>query len=183
VGFLSIDCGGKANHTDENNITWVTDANYINVGQTGKIGDAIELGSGSYSQNLRFFPKPLNKSCYQLPVTPDVPHLLRLWFAFGSSSAFEFLPSFSYSIETLGMLYTKNITPTQRYTPDNFEGILVSSGTLLCICLIRTSETDDPFINAIELRTLRDGMYAEAKPGTMLSSRRRLNCGGNSMIR
>ena len=46
MGFLSIDYGGKAIHTDENNITWVTDANYIDVGQTGEIGDAIPLGSG-----------------------------------------------------------------------------------------------------------------------------------------
>jgi hypothetical protein len=167
AGFLSIDCGGKANHTDENNITWVTDANYIDVGQTGEIGDAIQLGSGSYLHTLRFFPKPLNKSCYQLPVTPDVPYLLRLWFAVGNTVDSNNCQASLTLLRHWVCCYSKHNKLKSIYSR-YFEGILVSSGTLLYICLIRTSETDDPFINAIELRTLRDGMYAQAKPGTML---------------
>ena len=38
---MSIDCGGKANHLDENNITWVTYANYIDIKQTGETWEAI----------------------------------------------------------------------------------------------------------------------------------------------
>jgi len=71
----------KTNHTEENNITWVTDADYIDVGQSADIGDASELAFGSYLHTLRFFPKPLNKSCYELSVAPNVRYLLRLWFA------------------------------------------------------------------------------------------------------
>ena len=63
------------------------------------------------------------------------------------------------------------------------ERIFVSSGKVLYVCLIRTSETDDPFINAIELRTLRDGMYTQAKPGTSLQAYRRVDFGGHSTVR
>jgi len=181
AGFLSISCGGKSNHTAENNITWVTDANYIEVGETADIGDLTEEAYGSSLQTLRFFPKPLNKSCYQLPVTPDVPYLLRLWFALGNYTGFQKLPSFSFSIETVDMLYVESVA-TAYESPLYSEKILVSSGSVLYICLIRTSEPDDPFISAIELRTFQDGMYPQAKPGTILLPSA-FNLGGNSVVR
>eukprot|EP00253_Pinus_taeda_P021568 PITA_21568 len=180
TGFLSIDCGGKTNRTGENNIMWVTDDNYINVGHRGEIGNASAYGF--YLHTLRVFPKPLNKSCYQLPVVADVPYLLRLWFAVGNYSGFKKLPSFAFSIETEGMLAMGNVAVTDKYEFYN-ETIFVSSGRVLYICLIRTSASDDPFISAIELRTLRPGMYGEAKPGTMLISVWRYDVGGNSTVR
>jgi hypothetical protein len=102
-GFLTISCGGKTNYT-ENNITWVTDAGYIDVGETADIGNATKRAYGSYLHHLRLFPKPLNKSCYQLPVAPDVPYLVRLWFAVGNYNGFKQFPSFAFSIETPGLL-------------------------------------------------------------------------------
>jgi hypothetical protein len=54
---------------------------------------------------------------------------------------------------------------------------------VLYICLIRTSETGDPFINAIELRTLSSGMYRQAKPGTLLSLASRYDIGANMSVR
>ena len=90
AGFLSINCGGKTNYTDLNNISWVSDANYIDhLGQTAYIGNATEEAYGSSLSSLRFFPKPLNKSCYRLPVDPHVPYLLRLWFALGNFSGYQ----------------------------------------------------------------------------------------------
>lgn len=178
-GFLSIDCGGKENHTDENNITWVTDANYIDIGDTEDIGSAT---SPSYLQRLRFFPKPLNKSCYQLPVVPNVPYLLRLWFSLGNYSRFHNYPGFTYTIETLGTLNYTRVGKGIGY-PYIPEGIYVSSGKILYICLLRDYKTDDPFINAIELRTLENGMYRQAKSGTMLSLQARADVGGMSIVR
>ena len=104
TGFLNINCGGKTNHTGENNIKWVSDANYIDVGEIGDTGNATEQSYGSYLDSLRFFPKPLNKSCYHLPVVSNLPHLLRLWFVIGNYSGFQTLPSFAYSIDTVDML-------------------------------------------------------------------------------
>jgi hypothetical protein len=56
--------------------------------------------------------------------------------------------------------------------------------------MIRDFDTDDPFINAIdpfinaiELRALQNGMYDQAKTGTMLILNSRKNGGGNSTLR
>lgn len=178
-GFLSIDCGGKTNYTSQNNITWVTDANYINAGRTVYAAN----GALPYNlQSLRLFPKPLNKTCYQLPIAPNTPYLLRLYFVVGNYSGFQKLPSFSFSVETLDMLAVLNLTlinPKGYYC----EIILASSGTVMSVCLIRTSESDDPFISSIELRTLRKGMYAEAKAGVMLILGMRAAAGRNSVAR
>jgi hypothetical protein len=180
-GFLSVDCGGKGNHTDENTIAWVTDANYIDVGETTDTGNA---SSPSYLQRLRFFPKPLNKSCYRLPVAPNVPYLLRIWFSVGNYRRFSgSYPSFTLTIETPGLLINGRLPNVVVQDPFIHEGIYVISGMVLYICLIRTSDTDDPFINAIELRTLQNGMYSQANSGTMLSLKSRENVGGNSIVR
>jgi hypothetical protein len=170
VGFLNIDCGGK---TNGENLTWVSDTNYIDVGQTVDTGN---LSLPSYMQNLRSFPKPLNKSCYKLPVTPNVRYLLTVWYA-----GFINLTSFTVSIETRGMLAYRNITIESD--PSWSVRILASSGRVLYICFIRTSENDDPFVNAIQLRTLGNGMYEQAKPGTMLRAALINTVGGNSTIR
>jgi hypothetical protein len=106
-----------------------------------------------------------------------------LWFAVGNYSGFKQLPSFAFSIETLGMLAMGNVTISKREKPVYNETIFVSSGRVLYICLIRTSEPEDPFISAIELRTLQPGMYVQAKPGTMLMSRWRYDAGGKSTLR
>eukprot|EP00253_Pinus_taeda_P020782 PITA_20782 len=189
-GFLSISCGGKTNHTGENNITWIPDAHYIDVGQSADIGDAIgnasRLGSyaslyGSYLHTMRYFPKPLNKSCYQLPVTPDVPHLLRLWFPSGF-----FFPNrqssinFDFSIETMDMSFVQSVMIYIYSSPSSYEHILVTKGRVLYICLVKTSETDDPSISAIEMRRLQHGMYKDAQPGTILFALSRFDVGGNS---
>lgn len=179
-GFLSIDCAGQETYTDENNIAWVTDATYIDVGETAVTGNAT---LPSYLQRLRFFPKPLNKSCYRLPVSPNVPYLLRLWFSLGNYSGFSgSYPNFKFSIETSGFLI---FIPISHSIPDPYisEGIYVSSGEVLYVCLIRSRDADDPFINAIELRTLQNGMYSQAKSGTMLYKKARYDLGGNSIAR
>lgn len=107
------DCGGKTNQTAENNGTWVTDANYIWVGQKAKIVSVQAYSS--YLHNLGFFPKPLNKSCYELPVAPNVPYLLRLWFEVGNYTGFKQLPiSIAFSIETLVMVAMVNGTISKQ---------------------------------------------------------------------
>ncbi|GLJ57870.1 hypothetical protein SUGI_1382800 [Cryptomeria japonica] len=180
AGFLSIDCGAKTNHIDERNIKWVTDDNYIDLGQKVVIEDS---SLPAYQQSLRVFPHPLNKSCYQLPITPNVPYLFRIRFYKGNYSGVPELPIFKYSIETTDMLSVANIifqTPQENKTG---ERIFITSAKMLYICLIRTSELHNPFISAMELRTLRQGMYHQVKPGTMLRMEARYDAGGKSIIR
>lgn len=42
AGFLSIDCGVQTNYSAENNIQWVTDVNYIYIGETTYTGDTTQ---------------------------------------------------------------------------------------------------------------------------------------------
>eukprot|EP00253_Pinus_taeda_P032856 PITA_32856 len=178
--FLSISCGAKTNHTADNNITWITDAHYIDVGQSEDIEDLSEQAYGSYLHSFRYFPEALNKSCYQLPVAPDVPYLLRLWFPPRRKSQF-----FTFSIETVDMLAQRNVT-LDPDIPILYEFILVTKGRVLYICLVRTDYTyanGDPSISAIEMRRLQEGMYINAQPGTILATLSRSDFGGNSTVR
>lgn len=75
------------------------------------------------------------------------------------------------------------ITNLKMITPLNYEKVLVSSGSVLYICLIRTLEDNNPFISVVELRTLLHGMYRQAIPGTMLSLESRYAVSENSLIR
>eukprot|EP00253_Pinus_taeda_P014917 PITA_14917 len=186
--FLSISCGAQTNHTADNNITWITDAHYIDVGQSEDIGNFIQqYAYGSYLHSYRYFPEPPNKSCYQLPVAPDVPYLLRLWFPPSTSSIETVLQSstFTLSIETVDMLYQQNVT-LRTDIPILYEFILVTKGRVLYICLVRTDYTyanGDPSISAIEMRRLQEGMYINAQPGTILATLSRSDFGGNSTVR
>ncbi|GLJ05676.1 hypothetical protein SUGI_0022850 [Cryptomeria japonica] len=166
-GFLSIDCGGEESYTDPNTtITWVPDDNFIqNLGEKAESYYKDHYDLDLYLGSLRVFPKPLNKSCYTLPLTPNVPHLLRLWFVDANSTRSAV---FNYSVETLDMLYMENMV-LYYCVACATETILVSADSLVHICLIRTSECDDPVISAIELRLLKPGMYDMAKSGTILS--------------
>lgn len=98
AGFLSIDWGGQTNYSAENNIQWVTDVNYIDVGETAYTGDATQQAYDSSVHSLWFFPNPLKKSCYQLPVIPNVPYLLRLWFAIRNYTGFQNSSTFTFSL-------------------------------------------------------------------------------------
>ncbi|XP_057823867.2 probable LRR receptor-like serine/threonine-protein kinase At5g48740 isoform X2 [Cryptomeria japonica] len=175
-GFLSIDCGGEGSYTDPNTtITWVPDDDFIhNLGE--KAESYYSYTVKFYLTRLRVFPKPVNKACYELPITPNLPHLLRLSFVKANSSASR---GFNYSVETLDMLYMEKVVfDYDNYLVVRSGNILVSADKVVHICLIRTSECDDPLISAIELRLLKAGMYDMAKPGTMLNLIERDDVGG-----
>ncbi|GLJ05532.1 hypothetical protein SUGI_0019700 [Cryptomeria japonica] len=179
-GFLNIDCGGRRNSIDsETNMSWIVDANYVDVAHTANVSMP---NTPFYMQSLRFFPKPLNKSCYRLPVSPNVNYLLRLWFPFGNYKESQKLPSFNASFETEGLLTQKvqsiNYAQTIQWTS---EKILTSPNGILYVCLIRTVEDSDPFVSAIQLRSLVSGMYSfQVRPGIMLSCLARHDLGNNS---
>uniref|UniRef100_A0A0D6QTN4 Protein kinase domain-containing protein n=1 Tax=Araucaria cunninghamii TaxID=56994 RepID=A0A0D6QTN4_ARACU len=176
-GFVSIDCGGQMNRRDpETNISWVTDDQFMNGGKTAYVNDT---SLPFYLQTQRIFPKPVNKSCYQLTLTPKVPHLLRIWIV-GRTYSQDIL-EFNYSIETREMLALRSTT-IQVNPPSPSEKILISNGSELYICLIRKSQHVDPFISAIELRRLKLGMY-NVTPEKMWSQQARYDAGSTSTVR
>ncbi|GLJ05379.1 hypothetical protein SUGI_0017130 [Cryptomeria japonica] len=179
-GFLSINCGGGNNYTDSvTNLTWSSDVNYIDVGEVANISNS---SIPYYLQSLRYFPKPLKKSCYSLPLKINVPYLLRLRFLFGNYNGIQTLPSFNVSLETQGMLIENNHSIRSAETPQfTRESIITSSSGVLYVCLIRISDSSDPFISAIELRSLSGSLYeTQVKPGIMLSTLSRYDLAAQS---
>ncbi|XP_059064586.1 probable LRR receptor-like serine/threonine-protein kinase At1g67720 [Cryptomeria japonica] len=176
-GFLSINCGGVNNYTDSaTNVTWSSDGNYIDVGEAASVSNS---SIPFHLQSLRYFSRPLKKSCYSLPLDINVTYLLRLWFVFGNYNGIQTLPSFNVSFETQGMLYQKTQSISSPEIPEfTRERIFTSSSNVLYVCLIRTSDSSDPFISAIELRSLSGGLYeAQVKPGILLSTIARYDLG------
>ncbi|KAH9326573.1 hypothetical protein KI387_006751 [Taxus chinensis] len=81
--------------------------------------------------------------------------------------------------------------PPRRYGFDTIEQlgvprgerVLLSSGEVVYICLIRITELDNLFLSAIELRTLEKGMYDVLKPGQILRLLGRKNIGAQTRVR
>ncbi|KAH9326933.1 hypothetical protein KI387_007111 [Taxus chinensis] len=181
TGFLNINCGANSNYSDsQTTLTWTSDSrDYISVGQAANV---TNTNVPDYLHSLRFFPKPLNKSCYTLPAEPKTPYLLRLWFLFGNYNGIQKLPSFNVSLETEGMLFSQMESFTVAGSPNwTTEKIFTSNNKSIYVCFIRTLDDSDPFVSAIQLSRLSSGMYAlQGKPGIMLSSVSRYDLGGQS---
>ncbi|KAJ0470033.1 putative protein kinase RLK-Pelle-LRR-I-1 family [Helianthus annuus] len=64
-GFISLDCGGEKNHTDNLGLEWTPDDQII-YGTTSKI--SIENETRQQYQTLRYFPADNRKYCYSLNV-------------------------------------------------------------------------------------------------------------------
>ena len=163
-------------------MTWIADSNYVDVGET--VNFSVP-NTPFHMQSMRFFPKTLNKSCYRLPMNPNANYLLRLWFLFDYYDQSQNIPTFNISFETEGLLVQK--VQTINRAKDSFstsEKILTSPNGVLYVCFIRTSDDSDPFVSAIQLRSLLSGMYSlQVKAGTMLSSLDRRDVGINSTDR
>ncbi|XP_057813509.2 probable LRR receptor-like serine/threonine-protein kinase At1g67720 [Cryptomeria japonica] len=186
TGFLNLDCGARVNSTDpKTNLTWGIDSKeYINVGEQANVSNT---SLDFYLQSLRYFSKPYDKSCYSLPVVPNTPYMLRLWFHFGNYNGNTNPPSFNVSVETQGMLYRQMENIAVAGTPNwDTEKILTTgSAERLYVCFIRTLDgsDNDPFVSAIQLRKLLNGMYDLQDKGLMLNSVLRFDLGGESLIR
>jgi hypothetical protein len=86
-------------------------------------------------------------------------------------------------IDVVDMLFVQNVT-AETHDPFNYEYILLTSGRAKYICLVRTSETHDPFISGIELRRLEDGMYVDGwDVSSLLVLESRVDAGGNLIVR
>ncbi|KAH9326580.1 hypothetical protein KI387_006758, partial [Taxus chinensis] len=176
--FLSIDCGGISNLTDPaTGITWVTDDNYID-NSSSSIVPVYSSTLPFYMQNVRVFANPHNKSCYKLPVIPNVPHLLRIGFDPGTAYALQQIPHLDFSVEAVDMVFSIKVAVNKSME----ERILITSGKVVYLCLIRYSKAYDPYISAIELVTLEKGMYDDVNAGQILQLITRYDVGTTSEL-
>ncbi|KAG1339177.1 putative LRR receptor-like serine/threonine-protein kinase [Cocos nucifera] len=178
VVFLSIDCGSSDTYSDELNITWVGDDNYIQNGQSLTLNDP-----GLVSQamtTLRVFDSR-RKNCYPIGVSGGGQILVRASFYYGNYDGKSSPPSF-------GLQFDANSWTTVETAMDQvvwYEAVYVVNGDATSVCVAQTQPNQLPFISAIEARSLDPDMYAKvfSKDMYALFLRRRAAFGADDTVR
>lgn len=187
-GFLNILCGASDNenntmssrsyYTDfSKNWAWITDDSFIQYGEKRKISGSYDLTWDTLQfvgDSVRYFPPPYNKSCYRLPISPNKPHLLRLWFVPSTIRS----ATFSYTIEAKDIVVQTG-SPITDTTTRSDDWIVVTSGNAICVCLIRGND-GDPYISGIQIIQLGENMYPQAKTGVALLTKWRADIDSQS---
>ncbi|KAG2261150.1 hypothetical protein Bca52824_068229 [Brassica carinata] len=95
-GFLSLSCGGSS-YTAAYNISWVSDNDYIETGNTTAV-TYIE-GTSTSTVPIRFFPDSQSRQCYKLPVRKDLSSvLIRATFVYRNYDSQNQPPAFRVSL-------------------------------------------------------------------------------------
>ncbi|GAU26733.1 hypothetical protein TSUD_317310 [Trifolium subterraneum] len=94
-GFVSLDCGGDKNFTDEIGLKWTPD-DKITYGEISTISVANE--TRKQYMTLRHFPADSRKYCYTLDVVSRTRYLLRATFLYGNFDNNNVYPKFDISI-------------------------------------------------------------------------------------
>ncbi|CAI9273327.1 unnamed protein product [Lactuca saligna] len=151
-GFISLDCGGDKNHTDNLGLEWIPD-DEIKYGTTTKI--SIENENRRQYQTLRYFPADNRKYCYSLNVKTRTRYLIRATFLYGNFDNNNVYPKFDIS---LGPTHWSTIVISDANTIESQELIFLASDPTISICL-SNSKTGLPFISTLELRQFNGSIY------------------------
>ncbi|GJM91736.1 hypothetical protein PR202_ga08143 [Eleusine coracana subsp. coracana] len=148
-GFVSIDCGGSGNYTDELGLVWTGDAGWFPFGATANISVPSEEKRTQYS-TVRYFPSlsssslspargssSSSKHCYTLGVHTRTRYLFDLY---------------------LGASRWSTIVIYDEATVVTREAVVLASSPTLSVCLSNAT-TGQPFISTLELRQLNGSLY------------------------
>ncbi|XP_023633181.1 probable LRR receptor-like serine/threonine-protein kinase At1g51880 isoform X3 [Capsella rubella] len=156
--FISLACGlvpKSTTYTEKTtNITYQSDANYIDGGLVGRISDEYTTLLQKQTWTLRSFPKG-KRNCYNFNLTAKSQYLIRGTFVYGNYDELKQIPEFDLHIGP------------NKWTSIKLDGI--GNGTIhemihvltqdrLQVCLVKTGETT-PFISSLELRPLNNNTY------------------------
>ncbi|CAI9779021.1 unnamed protein product [Fraxinus pennsylvanica] len=173
-GFLSLDCGGNNNFTDELGLQWTSDYQMIR-GETANISVANETRT-QYT-TVRYFPADNNKYCYTLGVISRTRYLVRATFLYGDFDNNEVYPKFDISF---GPTHWATIVISDANTIESQELIFLASDPTISICLSNAT-TGQPFISTLELRQFNGSVYMnQFENEFFLSVSARINFGAES---
>ena len=171
--FVSIDCGSSDSFTDENNIRWTGDDDYIQHGESHQ----VYLGSNPLS-TLRVFPTG-NKNCYSIKVQNGEKVLTRASFYYGNYDSKFSPPIFDLQFDGN---YWATVNTSSYYDVD-YEAIYVTKGNFTSICVAQTRPNQLPFISSLEVRSLDPTMYSHVDSNHALILQWRYALGGNQTVR
>lgn len=179
TGFLSLSCGGTRSFVDSSNLKWVSDANYVSIGNTATV--SFVEGTSSSQLPIRFFPNSPGRNCYRLPVgNISSSILVRTQFVYKNYDGLSKPPAFSVSLGT-AISSTINLSRTDPWTE---EFIWPVTKDILPLCLQSLPDAGFPVISTVEVRPLPQGAYRtglEDFSNKFLRKSYRVSCGCNNM--
>ncbi|KAI4381047.1 hypothetical protein MLD38_007164 [Melastoma candidum] len=154
-GFISIDSGVTNEYTDTyNRIYYETDTGYADTGTNWQVSsDNFGDGFDARSKNMRIFPNG-TRNCYTLRPQNGKgnKYLIRASFSYGNYDNRSSPPAFDIHIDVNSWLTYSG----SRYFCQ--EVIYILQRDYVQVCLINTGN-GVPFISAVELRLLDNGIY------------------------
>ncbi|XP_058209430.1 probable LRR receptor-like serine/threonine-protein kinase At1g67720 [Rhododendron vialii] len=173
-GFISLDCGGASNFSDELGILWTPD-DQLMYGETTNVSVANE--TRKQYQTLRYFPADNRKYCYTLKVISRTRYLVRATFLYGDFDKNNVYPKFDIS---LGATHWATIVISDADTIEVQELIILASDPTISVCLSNAT-TGQPFISTLELRQFNGSVYfTQYESQFYLSVSARINFGAES---
>ncbi|CAH2044728.1 unnamed protein product, partial [Thlaspi arvense] len=175
LGFLSLSCGGSS-YTTAYNISWVSDNDYIQTGNTSTV--TYTDGASSSSVPIRFFPDSRGRQCYKLPVRKkDLSSvLIRAKFVYRNYDSQNQPPAFRVS---LGRRITSTVD-LRTNDPWIEELVWPVNNDALLLCLLAVKGRGIPVISSLEVRPLPLGSYRnslESSSNIILRRSYRINSG------
>ncbi|XVF76520.1 hypothetical protein PTKIN_Ptkin13bG0272200 [Pterospermum kingtungense] len=173
-GFVSLNCGGSGNFTDELGLQWTSD-DFLSYGETATISVSNEKGK-QYT-TLRHFPADSYKYCYNLNVVSRARFLVRATFLYGNFDNNNVYPKFDISF---GATYWSTIVIWEANTIEKTELIFLATSPTVSVCLSNAT-AGQPFISTLELRQFNGSIhYTPHEESFYLSVSARINFGADS---
>ncbi|XWS43636.1 hypothetical protein CRYUN_Cryun16bG0120800 [Craigia yunnanensis] len=173
-GFVSLNCGGNGNFSDELGLQWTSD-DFLNYGETVSISVSNETRK-QYT-TLRHFPADSKKYCYKLNIVSRARYLVRATFLYGNFDNNNVYPRFDIS---LGATHWSTIVIWDANTIEKTELIFLATSPTISVCLSNAT-TGQPFISTLELRQFNGSIYfTPYEESFYLSVSSRINFGADS---
>ncbi|KAL2547160.1 putative LRR receptor-like serine/threonine-protein kinase [Forsythia ovata] len=173
--FISIDCGGTGNYTDQSTgLAWISDTGIMSQGKSVKVENTN--GNSPQYQTRRDFATDSKKYCYTLTTEERRRYIVRATFLYGSSVSVY--PKFQLYLDATKWS-TVTVTEASRVYVKEMIIRAPSQSINVCLCC---ATTGSPFISTLEMRPLNQSMYAtDYEDEFYLKVAQRVNFGAPSM--
>ncbi|KAG5520724.1 hypothetical protein RHGRI_033337 [Rhododendron griersonianum] len=175
--FISIDCGGTGNYTDQHTrLEWISDTGIMSQGKPLQVDNPNGDLQPQYITR-RDFPVDDKKYCYTLSTEERRRYLVRATFLYGTSANEDTYPKFLLYLDATRWA-TVTVQDASRVYVKEMIIRAPSDSIDVCLCC---ATTGSPFISTLELRRLNLSMYAtDFEDGFYLKVAARVNFGAAS---
>ncbi|XP_059663817.1 uncharacterized protein At1g24485-like [Cornus florida] len=174
---LSTDCGAliRTAPTHNSHKLWQTDEPFIKTGEN----KALPTTNTLFQMNTLCYFLEGHKNCYSLPLQEAYrKFLFRAGFYYGNYDGLSKPPSFRLEID--GNIWA-NVTTSMSEEMIYYELFYITKKSRTSMCLIRTMDSDVPFISSLEAHYIYD-TYKWMDNTTALYVHNRINYGASTSV-